>query len=61
MHAAKSCKTLIPDEPLSMPLHPAEARLLQHVRALVFGSIHVQIQNGVPVFIDEIREKIKLV
>ncbi len=59
---AEKLGTLKPvDDPVMMPVHPAEARLLQHMRMLGFGSIDVQIQNGVPVFITEIREKIKLV
>jgi hypothetical protein len=52
---------MIQDAPIEPPLHPSEARLLQHIRALAFGSMQIQIQNGVPVFITEIREKIKLV
>jgi hypothetical protein len=61
MSIVQMCTSLTPDGLLMMPLHPAEARLIQHIRALVFGSMQVQIQNGVPVFIEEIREKIKLV
>jgi hypothetical protein len=59
MLQSKPCTSLT-DEPLTMPLHPAEERLLRHIRALVFGGMQIQVQNGIPVFIEEIREKIKL-
>jgi hypothetical protein len=48
------------DQPVVIPLHPCEEQLLRHIRALPFGSIQIQVQQGVPVFIEVIREKIKL-
>jgi hypothetical protein len=60
MRAAKPCMTLTPDDPLTMPLHPAEERLLRYIRAIGHGSLEIRIADGYPVVIEQGIKRVKL-
>jgi hypothetical protein len=60
MQPSKPCTLLTSDAPVVLPLHPAEAKLLQHIRELGHGVLEVRVADGVPVFIELKTRKIKL-
>jgi hypothetical protein len=59
MRADRSEPPVSLDDLLMQSLRPGEFLILARMRALSFGSVYVQIQDGVPVFL-EVCEKIKL-
>jgi hypothetical protein len=60
MQPSKPCAPLTRDAPVLLPLHPAEARLLQHIRELGHGTLEVRVADGVPVYIEVKTRGIKL-
>jgi hypothetical protein len=60
MQPSKRCTTLTRDEPLTMPLHPTQERLLRYIRALGHGSLEIKVVDGYPVMIQRALEQIKL-
>lgn len=41
-------------------LHPAEAKLIEYLRELKWGSVEITLQDGVPVLIKQAVKSIKL-
>jgi hypothetical protein len=58
---ARTCDLLTDATTASVSLTKAEVALILQIRGLQFGSMEIQVQNGIPVFIEKVREKIKLV
>lgn len=50
---------VVPTQPLM--LTGAECQLILHIRALKWGDIEVKVQDGVPVLLEVVRTKIRLV
>jgi hypothetical protein len=61
MQPSKPCTPLTLNEPLTMPLHPAEEKLLRYMRALGYGSLEIRVSDGYPVLIEKSVQRIKLV
>ena len=41
-------------------LHEKEKRLLEFIRRLGYGEITIKVQDGVPVMVEKMTEKVKL-
>lgn len=41
-------------------LHEKEERLLEFIRELKFGELVIKVQDGLPVMIEKVKEKVKL-
>ena len=44
----------------SQKLHEKEKRLLEFIRRLGYGEITIKVQDGVPVMVEKMTEKVKL-
>jgi hypothetical protein len=60
MQPSKPCTPLTLDEPLMMPLHPTQERLLQYMLALGHGVIEIKVMGGLPVMVERALEQTKL-
>jgi hypothetical protein len=59
MRATKACTSLT-NEPLTMPLHPAEEKLLRFLRELRFGTVQrLVVRDGLPAFAEEVIQTIR--
>ena len=41
-------------------LHEKEKRLLEFIRRLGYGEITIRVQDGLPVMVERVKEKVKL-
>ncbi|WP_083191798.1 DUF2292 domain-containing protein [Thermoclostridium stercorarium] len=44
----------------SQKLHEKEKRLLEFIRRLGYGEITIRVQDGLPVMVERVKEKVKL-
>ena len=41
-------------------LHEKEKKLLEFIRELQYGEVTIKVQDGLPVMIERVKEKVKL-
>jgi hypothetical protein len=60
MQPSKPGTPLTPNEPLTLPLHPAEEKLLRFLRDLRFGTLQrLVVRDGLPSFAEEVIQTIR--
>jgi hypothetical protein len=47
--------------PNALQLTSAECQVILAIRMMTYGSVEIRIENGIPVYLEKVREKQKLV